>query len=72
MQLKREETFAQGIETLLNLRQNMMEALLCMKGELDAAAFCAMPFPKAGGYGCKTIAYSIWHIFRTEDIVANS
>ena len=26
----------------------------------------------ANGYHCKTIAYSIWHIFRIEDIVAHS
>lgn len=30
-----------------------------------------MPFPNAAGYHSKTIAYSIWHIFRIEDIVAH-
>lgn len=31
-----------------------------------------MPFPNAKGYHCKTIAYSVWHILRIEDIVAHS
>ena len=31
-----------------------------------------MPFPNVSGYHSKTIAYSIWHVFRIEDIVANS
>lgn len=72
LQLKKEETFAQGIETLLTLRQALMEELLHMKEELSRDDFCAMPFPKAAGYHSKTIAYSVWHIFRIEDIVANS
>ena len=71
-QLKKEATFAQGIETLLTLRQALMDELLHMKEELSRAEFSAMPFPKANGYHSKTIAYSIWHIFRIEDIVANS
>ena len=28
-----------------------------------------MPFAKAEGYHSKTLAYSIWHVFRIEDIV---
>ncbi|MDO5423642.1 MAG: phage head-tail adapter protein [Eubacteriales bacterium] len=71
-QLKKEATFVQGIETLLTLRQALMDELLRMKEELSGAEFCVMPFPKANGYHSKTIAYSIWHIFRIEDIVANS
>lgn len=71
-QLKKEVTFSQGIETLLTLRQTLMDELLRMKKELSRNDFCAMPFPKANGYHSKTIAYSIWHIFRIEDIVANS
>ena len=30
-----------------------------------------MPFKGANGYHSKTLAYSIWHIFRIEDIVAH-
>ena len=31
-----------------------------------------MPFMHADGYHSKTIAYSLWHIFRIEDIVAHT
>lgn len=72
LQLRKESTFAEGIETLLTLRQSLMDALLGMKRELHREDFNAMPFPNANGYHNKTIAYSIWHIFRIEDIVAHS
>lgn len=72
IQLKKEATFKEGIDTLLNLRQMLMDELLNMKSELTIDNFSAMPFPKVQGYHSKTIAYSIWHIFRIEDIVANS
>ena len=39
--------------------------------ELCRDDFDAIPFMNADGYHCKTIAYSIWHIFRIEDIVAH-
>ena len=31
-----------------------------------------MPFAKAEGYHSKTLAYSIWHVFRIEDIVLHT
>ena len=71
LQLKKATTFSQGIETLLALRQALMDELLRMKDERNRAEFSAMPFPNANGYHSKTIAYSIWHIFRIEDIVAH-
>lgn len=71
-QLRKEQTFKDGIETLLALRGKMMEELLRMKRELSREDFSRMPFPNANGYHSKTIAYSIWHIFRIEDIVAHS
>lgn len=70
-QLKQETTFPQGIDTLLTLRQELMAALLDLKGTLRREDFDAMPFPNANGYHSKTIAYSLWHIFRIEDIVAH-
>ena len=42
------------------------------KKELSDADFWAMPYMNAKGYHNKTIAYSLWHIFRIEDIVAHS
>ncbi len=71
-QLHKEATFPESIKTLLTLRQALMDELLHMKQELHREDFHAMPFPNAKGYHSKTIAYSIWHIFRIEDIVAHS
>lgn len=71
-QLKREATFSQGIDTLLSLREKQMEELFHIRKELAPEAFYAMPFLGAKGYHSKTIAYSIWHIFRIEDIVAHT
>lgn len=71
IQLKKESCFSEGIASLLTLRQTLMDELLSMKSELSPEDFCTMPFPNAKGYHCKTIAYSIWHIFRIEDIVVH-
>lgn len=71
-QLRKEPTFSDGIEKMLVLRKKMMDEILRMKRELSAEDFSSMPFPKANGYHSKTIAYSLWHIFRIEDIVAHS
>lgn len=71
-QLRKEITFSDGIETLLELRQKMMNEILRMKQELLPEDFSKMPFPKVNGYHSKTIAYSLWHIFRIEDIVVHS
>lgn len=70
-QLKKEETFSEGIQTLLTLRRSLAEVLRDMKHELQREDFNPMPFPNAAAYHSKTIAYSIWHIFRIEDIVAH-
>lgn len=72
LRLKKKETFASGIDTLLDLRNRIMEQISEFKKELSAADFCAMPYINADGYHNKTIAYSLWHIFRIEDIVAHT
>lgn len=71
-QLKKEATFQEGICTLLNLRELLMKELLQLKIELSRNEFDSIPFINATGYHNKTIAYSIWHIFRIEDIVAHT
>ena len=45
---------------------------LLEKSKLSIDDFSAMPYMNAKGYHNKTIAYSLWHIFRIEDIVAHS
>lgn len=71
-QLKKEATFTDGISTLFKLRQKLFDELSRLRSELNADEFSAIPFLKADGYHSKTIAYSIWHIFRIEDIVAHT
>ena len=72
LQIKRKDTFAKGIDTLLELRRSLMEQIMHFRNELSDADFCAMPYMNVKGYHNKTIAYSLWHIFRIEDIVAHS
>lgn len=72
IQLRKESSFSDGIDTLLTLRQSLMDELFSMKRALSRDDFNAMPYPNAKGYHSKTIAYSIWHIFRIEDIVTHS
>jgi len=69
---KRAETFDQGKDALFGLRNDLMDTLLSYKEELSREDFDAMPFINADGYHSKNIAYSIWHIFRIEDIVAHT
>ena len=71
-QLKKESAYTEGIATLFDLRKQLMKVLLSFGEELNREDFNAIPFINANGYHCKTIAYSIWHIFRIEDIVAHS
>ena len=72
LQLKKKDTFESGIDTLITLRKDLMTQILQFKEELSQDKFSAMPFMNAKGYHSKTIAYSLWHIFRIEDIVAHS
>lgn len=72
IQIKKKDTYKEGIKTLFDLRNRLMQTILSMKEELCREDFDAIPFINADGYHSKTIAYSIWHIFRIEDIVAHT
>lgn len=72
MKIGKEATFREGMEVLLELRRQLFHELSQMKTELSRDTFNAIPFLHADGYHSKTIAYSIWHIFRIEDIVAHT
>lgn len=71
-QIKKKDTYEAGIVTLFDLRNQLMEILTSFKDELSRKDFDAIPFINADGYHSKTIVYSIWHIFRIEDIVAHT
>lgn len=71
MQIKKKDTCKEGLDTLFDLRAQLMQTIVSFKEELSREDFDAIPFLNADGYHSKTIAYSIWHVFRIEDIVAN-
>ena len=71
-QIIKKDTYEAGIVTLFNLRNQLMETLISFNEELSREDFDSIPFINADGYHSKTIAYSIWHIFRIEDIVGHT
>lgn len=71
-QLRKKDTYKAGLETLFALRNQLMETILSFRDSLSPADFSAIPFINADGYHSKTVAYSLWHIFRIEDIVAHT
>lgn len=72
IQVKKKDSFKDGIETLLLLREKLMGQIFLFKEQLNHEQFCAIPFINSDGYHSKTIAYSLYHTFRIEDIVAQS
>lgn len=69
--IPRKATFAQGVEKLLALREGLFGEITHIMTAYPAEAFARMPFAEAQGYHSKTLAYTVWHIFRIEDIVAH-
>ena len=68
----RKDTFSEGIETLMDLRNDVFSQISSIVHTYPADAYHKMPYPTANGFHNKTLAYSMWHIFRIEDIVANT
>ena len=71
LKLKKTDTYKEGIQTLFDLRNKLIQEILSFR-KLDRDSFDAMPFINADGYHSKNIAYSLWHIFRIEDIVSHT
>lgn len=69
--LNKEVTYKEGIEKLLELRTELFTQIEQIVNGYPDKAFSLMPFPNVTGYHSKTLSYSIWHIFRIEDIVAH-
>ncbi len=68
----KQTTYAEGMKCLFELRSTLFSQITQIVDTLPSEAFSRMPFKGAEGYHSKTLAYSIWHIFRIEDIVAHS
>ncbi len=71
-QIKKKDTYFDGISTLFELRKSLMQTITSFRDSFSRENFNAIPFINADGYHSKTIAYSLWHIFRIEDIVAHT
>ena len=72
LQLKKKDTFDEGIATLFALRKQLWNTILSYRRELTREDFDSMPYINADGYHSKSIAYSLWHVFRIEDICAHT
>ena len=68
----KEQSFREGIELLISLRDDLFGQVTSIVNTFPREAFDRMPFAGAEGYHSKTLAYSMWHIFRIEDIVCHS
>ena len=69
--LSKEATFKEAIKKLIEFRGDMFNRITQIVDTYPDEAFSLMPFAGADGYHSKTLAYSVWHIFRIEDIVAH-
>ena len=67
----KEATFSEGIDVLIDLRNDLFGRITSIVKEYPEELFSQMPFAGADGYHSKTLIYSMWHIFRIEDIVAH-
>ena len=68
----KEAGFREGLDVLFDLRDDLFGQISSVVETYPAEAFYQMPFAGAEGYHSKTLAYSMWHIFRIEDIVAHT
>ncbi|MBR5179766.1 MAG: phage head-tail adapter protein [Lachnospiraceae bacterium] len=68
----KEASFNEGIDVLIDLRNDLFGQITSIVNTYPEDAFYKMPFAKADGYHSKTLSYSMWHIFRIEDIVAHT
>ena len=68
----RKATFAEGIDALIDLRNDLFTQVSYIVNSYPEEAYWKMPFAGADGYHSKTLAYSMWHIFRIEDICAHT
>ena len=71
-QIKKRDTYEVGVGTVFTLRDALWDTIRSFKEDLNREEFNAIPFINADGYHSKTITYSLWHIFRIEDIVAHT
>ena len=57
--IKKKDTYDEGIDTLIDLRNTLWDTIISFREELSREEFCAIPYINAAGYHSKTIAYSL-------------
>ncbi len=70
--ISKEVTFAEGIKLLIELRAEIFEQITSIVKTFPPVAFYQMPFGSGDGNHHTTLAWSLWHFFRIEDIVAHT
>ena len=70
--IAKEKTFREGIETLIELRNDLFGQVSSFAKNYPDEAFYQMPFAGAKGFHSTTLAWSLWHIFRIEDVVCHT
>ncbi len=70
--ISKEVTFADGIKLLLELRAELFEQITSIVKTFPSVAFYQMPFGSGDGNHHTTLAWSLWHFFRIEDVVAHT
>ena len=69
--ISKKATFTEGIKLLIELRAELFEQISSIVKTFPAVAFYQMPFGAGEGSHRTTLAWSLWHTFRIEDIVAH-
>ena len=70
-QLCKAESFEQGKLTLFELRNELFDCLCQTCSKLSADDYSKIPFKNSKGNDCASIGWSLWHVFRIEDIVCH-
>ena len=70
--ISKEATFDDGIKVLLELRVELFEQITSIVKTFPPEAFYQLPFGEGEGNHQTTLAWSLWHTFRIEDIVAHT
>ncbi len=70
--LNKKNSFDCGIKKMIYLRTLLFNEWFNSMKDLSSDDYSKQPFINRIGYESKTIAYSIYHVFRIEDIVLNT
>ena len=70
--ISKEATFSEGIKVLLELRNSLFAQITSIVNTFSPVAFYQLPFGHGDKNHNSTLAWSLWHLFRIEDIVAHT